>query len=111
MKRVKTNYHTLQVLKSADPKLRKAIISKCNKELVNCISECVLIVLNSNIKLTGCVTRKLQIRKAALRKISDRHVPLSKKKKLIVQRGGYLLPLLSAVIPTLASLIFRNHVT
>ena len=59
MKRVKTNYHTLQVLKTADSKLRKAIISKCNKELVNCIAS-VLNVLNGNIKLPGCVTRKLQ---------------------------------------------------
>jgi len=84
MKRVKTNYHTLQVLKTADPKLRKAIISKCNKGLVNCISEFVLNVLNGNIQLPGCVTSKLQKHKAALRKVSDRRVPLSKKKKLIV---------------------------
>jgi len=111
MKRVKTNYHTLQVLKTPDPKLRKAIISKCNKELVNCKSECLLNVLNGKIKLPGCVTRKLQKHKAALRKISDRRVPLSKKKKLIIQRGGKLLPLFSAVLQTLASLIFRNNVT
>jgi len=111
MKRVKTNYHTLQVLKTADPKLRKAVISNCNKELLNCISECVLNVLNGNIKLPYCVTRKLQKRKAAFRKVSDRRVPLSKKKNLIVQHGGFLLPLLSAVLPTLPSLIFRNNVT
>jgi len=109
MKRVKTNYHTLQDLKTADPKLRKAIISKCNKELVHCISECILNVLNGNIKLTDCDTRKLQKHKAALRKVSDMHVPLSAKKKLIVQRGGFLLPLLSAILPTLASLILRNR--
>jgi len=70
------------MLKSADPKFRKAIISNCNKELFNCISDCFLNVLNGNIKLTGCVTRKLQKHKAALRKVSDRRVPLSKKKKL-----------------------------
>ena len=33
------------------------------------------------------------------------------EEKLIAQRGGFLLPLLSANLPTLASLIFRNHVT
>jgi len=92
MKRVKSNYHTLQVLQTDDPKLRKAIISKCNKELVNCISECVLNVLNDNIKLAACDTRKLQKHKAALRKVSDRRVPLSKKKSIILQRGGFLLP-------------------
>jgi len=84
---VKTNYHTLQVLKTADPKLRKAIISKCNKELVNSISECDLNVLNGNIKLTGRNTRKLQKHKAKLRKDADFHVSISAKKKLISQRG------------------------
>jgi len=89
MKRVKTNYHTLQVFWTADPKLLKVIISKYNKKFVNCISECVLNVLNGNIKLTGCDTRTLQKHKAALRKVSDRRVPLAFKKKLIVQRGDY----------------------
>jgi len=84
MKRVKTNYHTLQVLKTADPKLRKAIISNCNKEVVHFISECTLNVLNGNIKLTGCDMRKLQKHKATLRKVSDKRVPLYTKKKLLV---------------------------
>ena len=109
MKRVKTNYHTLQVLKTADPKLRKAIISMCNKEVVHCISKCILNVLSVNIKLTGCDTRKIQKHKAALRKVCDKRVPLSAKKKLIVQRGGFLLHLLSAILPTLASFIFQNR--
>jgi len=109
MKYVRSNYHTLQVLKTAKPKLRKAIISNCNKELVNCTSECVLNVLNGNIKLTGCNTRKLQKHKAALCKVADRHVSLSGKKKLIVQHRGFLLPLLSAVLPTIANLILRNR--
>ena len=33
MKRIKSNYHALQVLRSAQPKLRKAIIVKENREL------------------------------------------------------------------------------
>jgi len=38
--------------------------------------------------------------------VADKRVPLSNKKKLIVQRGGFLLPLLSTVLPAIASLIF-----
>jgi len=38
--------------------------------------------------------------------VAERRVPLSNKKKLIVQRGGFLLPLLSAVLPAIASFIF-----
>ena len=108
MRRVRSNYHTLHVLKAAPKKLRKAIIANCNRELVNSISECVLNVLNGNVKLSGCSTRNLRKYKALLRKVADRRVPLSDKKKLIVQRGGFLLPLLSAVLPAIASLIFSR---
>jgi len=105
MKRIKANYHALHVLKASQPKLRKAIISNCDRDIVNCISECVLNVLNDNIELTGCDTRKLRKHKLALRKLVDKQVPLSGKKRLIVQREGFFLPLLAAVLPTLASLI------
>ena len=38
--------------------------------------------------------------------VVDRRVPLTRKKKLIIQRGGFLVPLLTAAMPTLASLIY-----
>jgi len=107
MKRLRSNYHALHVLKDAKSNLRKAILSNCDRELVNSICECVLNVLNGNVKLSGCVTRKLRKHKAVLRKVADKRVPISGKKKLIVQRGGFLLPLLSAVLPALATLIFK----
>ena len=95
------------MLKKAEPRLRKALITNCNTELVNCISECLLNVLNGNLKLSDSNARKMQKYKCALRKVADRHVSLSGKKRLTVQRGGFLLPLLSAILPTIASLIFK----
>ena len=74
------------VLMSAQPKLRKAIVSNCDKKHVNCISDCVLSGLNGNIPLTGRDTRKLRNQKVALRKILDMHVPLSGMKRFIVRR-------------------------
>jgi len=70
---------------------------------VNCINECVLNMLNGNLKFSDCNTRKLQKYKLALRKFAERNVSLSGKKRLIVQRGGFLLPLLSAILATIAS--------
>ena len=95
------------MLKGAAPKLRKAIIVNGDKQLVNSICECVLNVLNGNVKLSSCVKRKLRKHKNVLRKVVDKRVPLLGKKKVIVQREGFLLPLLSAVLPALATLIFK----
>ena len=107
MKGVKSNFHELHVLKNAKPKLRKAILTNCNRELVKTISECVLNVLKGNLKLTDSQKRKLR----QLRSVAGRRVALSTKKKLINQRGGFLVPLLSAILLTVTSLIFRSRRT
>ena len=106
MKRIKSNLYKLHVLKDAKPKLHKAIISNCDKELIHTISECVLNVLRGNVNLTDC-QKRLRKFKGSLREVIDKRVPLSRKKRLINQRGGFLIPLISAVLPTLASLIYN----
>jgi len=88
--------------------MRKAILANCKSELVKTLSECSLNPLRSNVKLTPCQKRKLRKHILHLRKLADKRVSLSSKKKAIVQRGGFLLPLLGVVLPTIASLIFKQ---
>src|SRR5215475_8171498 len=109
MKRIKSNYHHLQVLKTAKPQLRKAIIKNCSNELVKSLSECVLNVLRDNLPLTACQKKRLKKFKVPLRALADKRVSISAKKRLINQRGGFLAPLLSVILPTLASLLFRSR--
>ena len=106
MRRIKANYHALQVLKNARPRLRKANFPNCNKDLLHSISECVLNVLNGNIRVSNCAKRKLKRFKSSLRLLVEKNLPLVSRRRVIIQRGGFLLPLLSAVLPTLASLLF-----
>ena len=108
MKQVRSNYHALHVLNTATPKLRKAIVSNCDRELVNSICESVLNVLNGNVPFSECVARKMRKHRAVLGKVADNRFPISGKKKLIVQRRGFLLALLSAVLPALRSYIFKQ---
>ena len=97
MKRIKSNYNHLQVLKTAKPRLRKAIIKNCNSDLVKSISECVLNVLSDNLKLTACQKKRLQKFKVPLRALVDKRVSISTKKRLINKQGGFLVPLLCAI--------------
>ena len=108
MKRIISRFHNLHNLKDANPKLRLAIISNCDKDIVHSISECALNLLRGNVKLSDCQKRKLSKYKVKLRSVVGKRVPLSRKKELIVQRGGFLVPLLSAVLPALASLIYNS---
>ena len=109
MRLIKSNYHTLKILKTARPKLLKGIISNCNKDLLNSISKCVLNVLKENIRLSDFAKRKLKKHKSNLRSFTGKRLPLTPKERIIVQRGGFLLRLLTAVSPNSASLLFRNR--
>jgi len=108
MKRIKSNFHRLHTLKDAQAKLRKAIISNCDKDVVNSVTECALNLLHGNVKLSDCTRRKLRKYRRQLRSLVGRRVPLARKKKFIIQRGRFLVPLLTAVLPTLASLIYDS---
>ena len=85
MRRLKANYHTQQVLKTSKPKLRKAILPNCKKELLHSINEYVLSVLNGNSRVSCCAKRRLKRYKCSLRSIVDRGVPLASRKRVIIQ--------------------------
>ena len=107
MKRIRSNYHRLHVLKDSSPKLRRAILAHSDRELINSVGECALNVLQGNVKLSKRKKRRLHKFRRQLRTVADRHVPLPRKKKVIIQSGGFLVPLLSAVLPTIASLVYE----
>jgi len=116
MKRIRPNYHNLHVMKDARRKLRRAILANSDKELLDTVCECSLNVLQGNVKLSNCKKRKLRKFRRQLRTVADRHVPLARKKELIIQSGGFLVPLFSLVPATIASLIYEHfksslHVT
>ena len=108
MRRIKANYYALHVLKNARRKLRKEIVSNCNKDLLNSICECVLNVLNGNLRISDSTKRKLRNFRTSLRSLVDKRLPLVSKRRVIQQRGVFLLPLLSAVLSALAGLLFRQ---
>jgi len=80
MKRVKSNYHALHVLKTAEPKVPRAVILNCKKELVNSICEFISNVLNGNVMLSVCTTSKFRKHRATLRKLVDKRGLLSTNK-------------------------------
>ena len=58
------------------------------------------------LKLSDRKKRKVRKFKRQIRTIVDKHVPLASKKKLIILRGGFIVPLLTAVLPALATIIY-----
>ena len=105
MLRIKATYHTLLVLKNACPKLRKGIIFNFNKDLLHSNSDCFLYVLNVYIRLSDCAK---EIQGPSPLACRQAHL-LSSTKRVTIKRGGFLLPVLSAVFRNLASLLFLTR--
>lgn len=88
----------LQVLKSANPQLRKAILERVPTEVIDVIGEICLNTLNGNVRISKSVLEKLKPYKGVMRQMSSSTVKDSKKRRLIVQKGGFLGILLGALL-------------
>jgi transposase len=91
----------LQRLRRGSTKVRKNILDTADKHLVHCLCECAHNILNSNVPLSKLQYRKLARHKKTLRALVKRGRDWNAKKKIIKQKGGFLIPLLAPILGTL----------
>lgn len=104
--RVKRHAAMLKVLAKAKPATSKALMKEADKDLVYCLCECSHNILKGNVPLTKAQKTKLTRYKQDLRAVA-RKTTTQKRKRQILQKGGFLpallAPLLAPVIAPLAS--------
>lgn len=84
------------------------LLRKCPNSLVKCVCECALNLLKGNIPITHRQKSKLIPYKRTLRKLSNKKIPLFKKRRLLVQKGdGLLSILLPAAVSVLSTFLNR----
>lgn len=102
------NLPILKAIATSPPKLRRTILENGNLQVIKAIVEVIENVLKGNITLEESSFKKLKKHKSALRAISNAPNKLAHKKKVIIQKGGALLPsLLIPVITVLAERLLR----
>ena len=105
--RLEKHTNELVYLQKARPCIRKHFITKADRSLVDCLCECADNILRGNVPLTKPQKVKLARNKAGLRALTKKSVSL-KKKKAILQKGGFLgsllAPIASVVAPLLSTL-------
>lgn len=84
--------------------MRKAIINKSDKKLVNSICEMVFNLINGNLNINSSDFQKLKKYKTSLRKLVKKS-NLASKKKILVQNGGFLQFLIPAVITGISEIV------
>ena len=106
--RLKNHTSDIVYRQKARPCIRKHLITKADRSLVDCLCECADNILRGNVPLTKLQKEKLKRNKAGLRALTKKSVSL-KKKKAILQKGGLLgsllAPIASVVAPLLSTLL------
>lgn len=95
----------LRILNACSPPLRKDLLKKFPKSIINCISECCLNTLKGNVPLNLKQKKTLSRHKHTLRLLADKKISIHKKRNVLVQKGGFLNILLPAALTVLTSLI------
>ena len=92
-------------------KAKKQFIKKCDKEFINCVSECAKNVLKSNVPLKPTQLRRLRRERSnvfLMPVLTGIKKTSLKKKRRILQKGGFLGALLPPVLGVPCSLLLGN---
>ena len=106
-KRLIKHATVLKLLQKSSPSVVRHIIKKADRKLLNTLCECSLNILKGNIALSKPQLIRLKKYKSALRKLVERKTSL-KKKKDILQTGGFLSALLTPLLGVLGGIFGVN---
>ena len=103
--RMKRYLPTLRRIHRMGEKAKRDYVKKCDRQFIDCVSECAKNVLKGNVPLTNPQMSKLRPRRQDLRALSIK-TSLAKKRK-IIQKGGFLSALLATALSALAGLLLK----
>ena len=102
---IRKHGHMVMALMKSSPKLRKKLIKELSSPVIRCISECCHNVLKGIVHLTDGQKKKLYPNRQHLRNLASKSVSVTRKKRILNQKGGFLPLLGSALIPLLGKAV------
>ena len=104
MKRFRKYLPVSKRINKLGDKTKCDFVRKCDRGFLDCISECANNVLKGNVPLTDRQKTKLRRSRKDLKALSAKKTAL-RKKRHILQRGGFLTALLPPILGVLANLL------
>lgn len=105
--RLKSNESFLRYLHDSKLRQRKQLLKAASKEEISALCECAFNILRKNIPLEQ--KHVTQLRKPKYKKLvyqlADKRIPFTKKRKLVVQSGGFPFALLAPIIGSIIGAI------
>lgn len=108
LRKLKANKYLLYVLKDAKPKLRKAILQNADNDLIKTIHEIIYNTIYMNNPVDNKSKRILKKYKTSLRCLACPKRSLPYKRKLLIQKGGFLPILIGSILSGVIGKIIEN---
>ena len=96
----------LKRIRKLGERAKREYVRKCDKEFIDCVSECAKNVIKGNVPLTDRQKTTLRRKRNDIRALSLKKTSLRKKRQ-ILQKGGFLTALLAPVMSILGSLFLK----
>lgn len=99
------NLNWLKAIRCCSKSEKEQLLKAAKPEAVNAICDCVHNILRGNVPLTANEKKSLQSKKSILRKLANRKVKATERKKILVQHGsGFLNSILGPVLGALGNI-------
>ncbi len=101
----------LKLLHDSKPAYRKVLLEKASKDVIKLLSNCALNMIKGEMLLTEKEKEALRPHKKKVERLASKRVSI-KKKKQILQSGGFLppflFPILAAIGGNIAGAVMRK---
>ena len=94
----------LKLLCGAKPSMVKAVLKGASPDLIRTLCECSLNILKGNVRLSAAQKKQLSRHKQNLRLLAKKSTSM-KRRKRILQTGGFIGALLKPVLGVLGGLL------
>ena len=104
LSRLRKHAHILKTLAKMKPKTAKRVLSLADNSLIHCLCECSLNVIKGHVPMNVAQKTRLRRFRQHLRKLADKKISI-KRKKVVLQKGGFLGALLAPIASVLGPLV------
>jgi len=105
---LKSQLHFFHKFKDAKPQPRRALLASGGDDLIKTIVECAINTLNGNHKLSKEEKSKLSKYKNRLRELIDPKISFKTKRKILINKRGFIVPLLISILPVVIGTLIKN---
>lgn len=101
---IKNNLNFIKLLCTSKKSIQKELIKNATSEQIYAICDIILNILKGKLKLDDNLVRNFYKKRKAFRELASERVSL-KKRKSVIQKGGFLEILIPSIVAGLASVV------